>query len=153
MKVENRLRILPSGLLINPLLGRDTCCCLPSSGSRLVCWPPQNKYSAFCFLIGIPRGGGRGVAWVAWRKSHQNVQVLPSSSSEVHQPITQRCGPSAERLDYDSRHCLVNTLPSALIPPLHVQIDCKPLQSFRPSNKKGNPTQSVFDKSSSQYPL
>lgn len=87
-KLLTAVWILPStrrlpGLLINSLLGYDTCCCLPNSGAHLACWPPQDKYSAFRFLIGIPGGSGGG----AWRKSHQNVEVLPSSLSEVHQPI------------------------------------------------------------------
>lgn len=132
------MRKLPSvrrrpGLLINPLLGHDTCCCLPSSGSRLVCWPPPGTNSAFCFLIGIPGGGG------ALKKVSAKCSG-PTKQLELSPPNQLRgaAAPPAEppRLDYDSRRCFVNAPPPAAVLPVHAQIDCKPLQSFRPGSEK-----------------
>lgn len=135
-KLRTVLRILPStrrrpALLIHTLLGHDTGCCLPSSGSHLVCWPAQDTYSAFCFLIGIPEGGRSGGAW---RKSHQNVWVLLEPSPPTNYAALR---PPRQSAWITILATALNAPPSVAISPLHVQIYGKPLQDFRPSSKRG----------------
>lgn len=140
-KLRTVLRILPSarrrpGLLIHTLLGHDTCCCLPSSGSCLVCWPPQDTYSAFCFLIGIPEGGrsgGRegGLKKVSSKCSGFTKQLEPSPPTNY-----AALRPPQQSAGITILATALNAPSSAAIPPLHVPIDCKPLQGFRPSSKR-----------------
>lgn len=107
---------------------------LPSKQRLAPCLLAPTRHKFCILLFNWDSRGWRRLEEIL-SKMFRSYQAAWAKSTK---PITRRWAPPAEppRLDYDSRRCFVNAPPPAAVLPVHAQIDCKPLQSFRPGSKK-----------------